>query len=171
MEEFPPDDPTPLPTLSPPPYPPPPPPPPPSPPPPTPTPAPLQRALGPQETGVHCIRCGHNLTGATIGGTCPECGEPIDPSLRVTATTTSGYAITSLVLGILSIPACFCYGVPGFLLGILAIIFSQVAARDIDAGRAHPSSRGLATAGLVCGLIGVSICVVFWFLVFIVNLS
>ena len=31
---------------------------------------------------VLCMSCGYNLRGLLAGGQCPECGEPIGPSLR-----------------------------------------------------------------------------------------
>ena len=67
---------------------------------------------------------------------------------------TSGYAVASLVLGIASLVTCFCYGVPALICGPLAMAFSSRARNDIRAGAANPSSAGLATAGKICGLIG-----------------
>lgn len=34
------------------------------------------------ETTVRCPGCGYNLTGAVIGGRCPECGEAVEHALR-----------------------------------------------------------------------------------------
>lgn len=61
---------------------------------------------------------------------------------------TNGKSIASLVLGILSI--MIPYG--GFLLGILAIIFSSLSFKDIK--RTNEQGKGLAVAGLVCGIVG-----------------
>jgi hypothetical protein len=64
---------------------------------------------------------------------------------------TSGKAITGMVLGIVSI--FFCY--LGVLIGPAAIIVSVLASRDI---KAQPpgavSGKGMATAGLVTGIVG-----------------
>ena len=30
---------------------------------------------------LRCVTCGYNLTGATIGGACPECGEAIEHTI------------------------------------------------------------------------------------------
>jgi predicted RNA-binding Zn-ribbon protein involved in translation (DUF1610 family) len=30
---------------------------------------------------LRCVTCGYNLTGATIGGACPECGEAIEQTI------------------------------------------------------------------------------------------
>lgn len=118
----------------------------------------------PTETTVTCVRCGHNLTGAMIGGACPECGEPISPSYQRSLAPTSGHAITSMVLGILSIPAglsgCACImlgSLPGLLalpLGIAAIFFHRAAQREIAAGKAGGASANLSLVGFICGIIG-----------------
>jgi Domain of unknown function (DUF4190) len=74
--------------------------------------------------------------------------EPAATTTTTTTTRTSGKAIASLVLGIISL---FLFGV---IAGVLAIIFGVQARREIEA---DPSvgGRGLATAGLTLGIIGV----------------
>ena len=67
---------------------------------------------------------------------------------------TSGYAVASLVLGIASLVLCMFYGLPALICGPLALVFSNMAGKDIRAGRVNPSSAGLAKAGKICGLIG-----------------
>ncbi len=67
---------------------------------------------------------------------------------------TSGYAVASLVLGIASLVLCIFYGLPALICGPLALVFSNMAGKDIRAGRVNPSSAGLAKAGKICGLIG-----------------
>lgn len=139
---------------------------------PPPPPPPPPSGSGPVETHVRCIRCGHNLTGATIGGNCPECGEPIDPSVQNAGKKTSGYAIACLVLGIVSIPLTCCYGIGALITGGLAIVFNRLAARDIDAGFADASSSGINTAGLICGIIGLSLgAIYFLFMLVMIGLS
>lgn len=60
---------------------------------------------------------------------------------------TSGFAITSLVLGIISfIPLV------GLLIGVLAIIFGIIAKFKIKKG--EYSGKGLSTAGIILGVIG-----------------
>jgi len=63
---------------------------------------------------------------------------------------TSGLAIASLVCGICSVVIPWI----GFILGILAIIFGGVAisrtGKDPNLG-----GRGMAIAGLVCGIVGI----------------
>ncbi len=77
---------------------------------------------------------------------------------------TSGYAVASLVLGIASLVTCFCYAVPPLILGPLALVFGNIAMKDIRAGTANPSSSGLAKAGKICGLIGLLLAIGAWIL-------
>lgn len=106
------------------------------------------------ETHVRCLRCGYNLTGVTIGSPCPECGERVAP---IDVRPASGYAVASMVLGIISIPGCFACGVPSLICGTLAIIFWFVARREIATGQCSSGSAGMALAGLITGIIGVSL--------------
>lgn len=75
---------------------------------------------------------------------------------------TSGLAIASMVCGILSLVF---FWVPlfrflQFPIGIIAIIFGAVAIRQI--GREpNLGGRGMAIAGLVCGIVGVAGWVIF----------
>ena len=74
----------------------------------------------------------------------------------------SGQAVASLVLGIASMPVCFCLGVPSIICGILAIIFHKNALRDIEAGTVSPTSAGMAKAGRICGIIGIFLGIGYW---------
>jgi magnesium-transporting ATPase (P-type) len=61
-----------------------------------------------------------------------------------------------LVLGILSIVFCFCYGVPGLILGIIAV---ALGSKGMTLYNANPSSYSQASfnnlkAGRICGIIG-----------------
>ncbi|MFD0960825.1 DUF4190 domain-containing protein [Paenibacillus chungangensis] len=64
---------------------------------------------------------------------------------------TNGKAITALVLGILAIIIPYL----GFIIGIVAIIFASLAFKEIK--QRQEQGRGLAIAGLVCGIIGTAI--------------
>lgn len=103
--------------------------------------------------GIHCQSCGYDLTGVPIGQQCPECGNKVMPFGM--NNQTSGKAIASMVLGIISIVTCMGYGIIGMPCAILAIIFAKKARLAIRAGTAPPSSQGMASAGRVCGWIGV----------------
>lgn len=61
-----------------------------------------------------------------------------------------------LVLGILSIVLCFCYGLVGIILGIIALI---LASKGTALYNANPNAYSLSSynnlkAGKICGIIG-----------------
>ena len=91
-----------------------------------------------------CINCGYDLRGLTAQHQCPECGLSVAQSFQGGAVT-SGFAIASMVLGIVS----FVVGVLGIVTAPLALHFARRAKQDIMAGRASPGSKGFATAGMV----------------------
>lgn len=66
----------------------------------------------------------------------------------------NGKAIAAMVLGIVSIPTCFCYGIVSIICGGLGLIFAIMAKKEIEAGGFTSGSRGMNTAGLVCSIIG-----------------
>lgn len=109
---------------------------------------------GLKATSVFCVQCGYNLTGVAIGANCPECGRVVAPSFHSQMLPTSGKAITSLVLGICSIPVCILYGIPAIICGILAIIFARNAKAQIQREEVGANSKGMATAGMICGIVG-----------------
>jgi hypothetical protein len=61
----------------------------------------------------------------------------------------------ALILGILSIVTCFCYGIIGLPLGIIAVVLGKRAVRLFDSS--PESYRGLdnARAGVITGIIGI----------------
>lgn len=61
---------------------------------------------------------------------------------------TNGKSIATLILGILSIIVPYI----GFILGIIAIIFASISLKEIK--NKNEQGRGLAIAGLVCGIVG-----------------
>ncbi len=71
--------------------------------------------------------------------------EPAGPARR------SGLAIAALVLGVLSIPLAFTIYL-GLLFGLLAIVLGVAGMVATRGGRA--GGRGMATAGLITGLLG-----------------
>lgn len=99
---------------------------------------------------------------------CNNCGTSNDPNAKYCASCGSsltaveanaasdegkGFAIASLVLGIVSI---FCFAI---ITGTLAIVFSRMA-------KSKGSQSGMATAGMVLGIIGI----VAWALMLIIGL-
>lgn len=60
--------------------------------------------------------------------------------------STNGCQIASLVLGILGIPGCCCYGILGFILGLIGLILAIV-------GNKKNKGSGVGIAGLICSII------------------
>lgn len=83
-----------------------------------------------------CRFCGYNFAAGTPG-TPPQVAIP----------RTNGMAIAAMVLGIIWI-----YGIGA----ILALIFGYKARKEIDASGGMQTGRGMATAGIVLGWIGVA---------------
>jgi hypothetical protein len=70
---------------------------------------------------------------------------PPQPAMRVQQSKTSGMAIASLVLGLVWI-----YGIGS----VLAIIFGFVAKKNIRESNGLQTGGGMATAGIVLGIVG-----------------
>jgi len=64
---------------------------------------------------------------------------------------TNGKSIAALVLGILSIILPYI----GFIIGIIAIVFSAISLKEIK--KNQEQGRGMAIAGLVCGIVGTAL--------------
>src|SRR5215216_3561157 len=76
-------------------------------------------------------------------------------------------ATAVLVLGILSIVFCWCYGIIGIVLGVIALILSGKDRKLYDA---NPTAYSLSSfnnlkAGRVCGIIG--LCLSALYMIFI----
>ena len=77
----------------------------------------------------------------------------------------NGVAIAALVVGLLAILGAFLTaGVLGIILGIVAIILGVQGRRKVASGRTH-QHRGLATGGLVTGIIGLLLGLLFVILI------
>jgi hypothetical protein len=62
--------------------------------------------------------------------------------------------LIALISGILGIVGCCCYGLPGIILGPAAIIMGSLALKQFRTEPERYSGKGLATAGLICGIAG-----------------
>ena len=82
-------------------------------------------------------------------------------------------ATAILVLGILSILGCFCYGLVGFVLSIIALI---LASKDTKLYNSNPgvyteSSMSNLRAGKICAIIGLVLSLLFFvYIIFIISL-
>lgn len=66
-------------------------------------------------------------------------------------------ATATLVLGILSIVACMCYGLPGFVLGIVALAISGKSVRLYKENPEKWLDYGNLKAGRITAIIGLSL--------------
>ncbi|MBC7417216.1 MAG: hypothetical protein H7325_03570 [Pedobacter sp.] len=81
-------------------------------------------------------------------------------------------ATASLILGILSIPACCFYGFFGIIFGVIAVVLSNgdIKKYQMNPGIFTETSYKNTKAGKICGIIGLSLSalfVVFWILVLV----
>ena len=117
-----------------------------------------------QQAPRFCPSCGTGLDGAPRF--CPDCGANLQADGGASAppppppawggqqgawpaqqqTKTNGLAIASLVLGIL-----WLYWIGS----VLAVVFGFIARSQIDSSNGTQTGRGMATAGIVLGLLGV----------------
>lgn len=80
-------------------------------------------------------------------------------------------ATAALILGIVSILGCFCYGLVGLICGIIAIILSN---KDLKMYKANPGgytpgSYSNLKAGRVCAIIGLSLSALYFlFVIFLI---
>lgn len=85
---------------------------------------------------------------------------PLTQSYVPSQAKTSGKAITSLILGIISLitlplGGIIVLGIVGFFSGIVAIVLSSLSFKEIK--RVQVRGRGMAIAGLVSGIVATSV--------------
>ncbi|GGH30211.1 DUF4190 domain-containing protein [Paenibacillus segetis] len=103
----------------------------------------------------------------------PQYGfSPLTQSYVPPQAKTSGKAITSLVLGIISLitlplGGIIVLGIIGFFSGIVAIVFSSLSFKEIK--RVQVRGRGMAIAGLVCGIVATTVNVLVFVIFFVIG--
>lgn len=70
-------------------------------------------------------------------------------------------ATATLVLGILSIVSCWCYGILGLILGIVALVISKKAVQMYKESPESYSDYGNVKAGRITAIIGIVLSVLF----------
>ena len=68
-----------------------------------------------------------------------------------------------LVLGIVSIPTCFCYGIVGLICGIIALYLHSQGMKSYhsEPESYETSNLGMMKAGRICGIIGLSLSAIY----------
>ncbi|HVQ87562.1 MAG TPA: DUF4190 domain-containing protein [Actinomycetes bacterium] len=84
----------------------------------------------------------------------PPPGMPVGPGGAAAVPQQNQKALISMILGILSLFCC------GIIAGVGAIILSTMAKKEIEASGGLQSGAGMAKAGLILGIIGVVLSVV-----------
>ncbi len=106
---------------------------------------------------IVCPKC--SVRSPITSNNCRSCGNPftMEGTTLEAAGANNGYAVASLVLGIIGIPASCTLIVP-----LLAIIFGAIGYMQTTREGAAGSGRGMAIAGGICGVIGCGISVLMW---------
>lgn len=74
-------------------------------------------------------------------------------------------ATATLVLGILSIVTCFCYGIIGIILGTIALVISK---KPLEMYRENPEAYTQypnLQAGRICAIVGVSLSAIYFLII------
>jgi hypothetical protein len=100
-----------------------------------------------------------NILGGINGDLkCTICEKPRYPHTDICPTCEDskkiGLAVTSMILGIISILFAVCGCGLGGIIGIVPIIFASIHLHGIKIQRFH-NGKGMAIAGLVCGIIAI----------------
>jgi hypothetical protein len=109
----------------------------------------LRQATGTQN--IQCPRC--NSVSAITANNCKSCGMPftMEGTTLEASGTSNGFCVASLVLGIIGMPTGCTVITP-----LLGIIFGIVGLNQISKG-GEGGGRGMAIAGIICGMIGLGI--------------
>ena len=111
-----------------------------------------------QNDGKQIIRCPRCSAASPItANNCKACGMPftMEGTTLEAAGTSNGFCVASLVLGIIGIPT-FCT----VITPLLAVVFGIVGLTQVSKqGGEGAGGRGMAIAGIVCGVIGCLIAV------------
>jgi len=106
-----------------------------------------------QNDGKQIIRCTRCSAASPItANNCKACGMPftMEGTTLEAAGTSNGFAVAGLVLGIVGVPACWC-----FVPSVLAIVFGGIGYSQISQSGTEGGGKGMAIAGIVFGAIGV----------------
>ncbi|WP_265446242.1 DUF4190 domain-containing protein [Acetivibrio straminisolvens] len=109
-----------------------------------------------------CQNCGK--LNEDVTAVCSQCGSLLSNEIEYNIDNrinqhqqvkTNGYAIASLVLGVISFPFMCCCGLVAIIPSVLAIVFGFIAKSKIQASMGLEKGDGLALAGIILGFIGI----------------
>ncbi|MDB5327812.1 MAG: hypothetical protein JWM57_3381 [Phycisphaerales bacterium] len=109
------------------------------------------------ENGIQMIVCAKCRRASPINvNNCKHCSMPftMEGTAPEAAGAASGFATAALVLGIIGVPF-FCT----VIVPLLAIVFGGIALSKLGEDK---GGRGQAIAGLVCGIVGVGIAIIWY---------
>lgn len=88
-------------------------------------------------------------------GSAPSAPVYVAPSAMIAKNTTDhGYAVTSLILGIIGLVTCCCYGVTAVVLGVIGLILGILS-------RKHGNNEGISLAGVIISAISLGLGLIF----------
>ena len=88
-------------------------------------------------------------------GSAPSAPVYVDPSAMIAKNTTDhGYAVASLILGIIGLVTCCCYGVTAVVLGVIGLILGILS-------RKHGNNEGISLAGVIISAISLGLGLIF----------
>lgn len=86
----------------------------------------------------------------TYGQTQQGYGQPYNAdSIYAQPAASNGKSLASMICGIIGLLTCCCYGVPGIILGIIAVVLANMAKNEIG------TYDSMAKAGLIMGIIAI----------------
>ena len=119
---------------------------------------------------IYCVKCG--ASNDENMNFCQSCGHTLSSTEVVTNSPAynplKGKAITSMVLGIVSLVFCWFYGILGLVPGIIGLSFAMNIKKIPEA---YSKNAGFTNAGYICSLIGVIISAVIILIVLIACIS
>lgn len=117
---------------------------------------------------IDCPECDAKVSSAATA--CPFCGSPIAPvapapfpvDLYAARTPPKGLSVAGMACGVggLVMMLAPCLWLAAIVPDVLGVVLSAVALNKV--GRGEQQGRGMAVAGLVCGLVGTVLYVVSW---------
>lgn len=108
-----------------------------------------------QQSGTQTIQCPRcNSISAITANNCKSCGMPftMEGTTLEASGTSNGFCVASLVLGIIGLPMGCTVVVP-----LLGIIFGIIGYNQVSKSGVEGGGKGLAIAGIICGVIGLGI--------------